>query len=117
MHRPFAQFGEATEAARADGSVEQRFNEPSFTIFKRQAAELSQRVCIDNAIRVGKIIKYHQENLKRPHVSATGMDHVGTAALTLQAGLRGTNNTQEQFELAKHLSCLVEVLELNSPNY
>jgi len=106
LHRPFAQFHNAdlNRSSQTDESPQYpEANELSF---------LSRKVCLNNAIRVARIFKYHCTRFQGSRqIFITGIDHAATAATALIAGIANIKDPKERATPLRYLRCIADAMK------
>ncbi|KEF56742.1 uncharacterized protein A1O9_06932 [Exophiala aquamarina CBS 119918] len=78
---------------------------------------LSRKVCLTNAIRVAKIFKYHHARFQGSQMFITGLDHAGTAATALIAGIANITDPRERAIPLRHLKWMADAMRGMSSAY
>jgi hypothetical protein len=78
---------------------------------------LSRTICFDNAIRVARIFQIHRKRFDTRQIFVTGIQHAGTAATALIAGITQIREVEERVRPLQHLRILADALKAMSPTY
>lgn len=108
LHRPFAYNNITTPTP--DGRVAEREGSDD-------SSALSQTICFDSAIWVARIFKRHRQKFSSRPMFFTNLQHAGTAAIALTAGIASIEDIDERIEPLRHLDCLVGVIAAMSTIY
>lgn len=100
LHRPFANFGHP-EPSRMS-SYEDAPQYPEIN----QLSILSRKVCFDNSIRLARIFKYYHARFQSSQMFITGLDHAGTAATALIAGIASMRDPAERVVPLRYLQAM-----------
>lgn len=111
LHRPFASYSHP-EAARAPSSEDTplypEINELSI---------LSRKVCFDNSIRLARIFKYYYSRFQGSQMFITGLDHAGTAATALIAGIASLKDPAERVRPLRYLQAMRDAMKSMGSTY
>lgn len=113
LHRPFAQFHSTEANNHSNHSIDDYPVYPE----ANQLAFLSRKVCLSNAIRVAKIFKYHHIRFQGSQMFITGLDHAGTAATALIAGIANISDPRKRAILLRYLRWVADALKGMSSAY
>ena len=113
LHRPFAQFHSTESNNHSNHTIDDYPPYPE----ANQLAFLSRKVCLSNAIRVAKIFKYHHIRFQGSQMFITGLDHAGTAATALIAGIANIVDRNERTALLRYLRWIADALKGMSSAY
>ncbi|KAF1982586.1 hypothetical protein K402DRAFT_424510 [Aulographum hederae CBS 113979] len=105
LHRPFAKYGESS------GSDSGEESNDTYT------SALSRTVCTKHAIRVARIFWQHRQKFDTKRIFVTGMQHAGTAATALVAGLAHLHDPTARNNNMQYLECLSAALADMSHTY
>ncbi|KAK4941900.1 hypothetical protein LTR10_018230 [Elasticomyces elasticus] len=106
LHRPFAQFHIADLTRNTLPDKTSQYPE------LRELSCLSRKVCLDNAIRVARIFKYHCTRFQgNRQIFITGIDHATTAATSLIAALAHIQDPGKRATPLRYLRCIADAMK------
>jgi hypothetical protein len=114
LHRPFAMYqgnpanisgspsGDGIESFEASNTEQQHDN-----LF----STLSRNVCTTHAIQISRIFWQHRQRFETRQIFVTGIQHAGTAAVSIIAALSYLTDPAERRSHMQYLECLAAALQ------
>lgn len=93
-----------------NGQVE---SEPAFN----HLAIASRKICLDSAVHIARIFKFHTRHFNGRQIMVFGLDHASAAANALIDGIVYVQNEEKQLQGITHLSWIMEAIETISSTY
>jgi Fungal specific transcription factor domain len=112
LHRPFTQYRPVVLGA--DAQVGELGKAPESV---NSLSMLSRTICFDNAIRIAQIFQQQGLTFANEQIFITDIQHAGTAATALIAGMTRTKDSRKHLEPLRHLRTLAQALKAMSPAY
>jgi len=78
---------------------------------------ISRNICIENAITVASILKQYRQRYDLAKVFTTGLQHAGTAATALMAGMISLSDEMKAKKMLEPLLCLGHSISLMARTY
>lgn len=111
LHRPFALYNSPSSSPHsADSDISNSFSNGGHEQTDNLFSTLSRNVCTTHAIQISRIFWQHRQRFSTSQIFVTGIQHAGTAAVSIIAALSYLTDPAERRSHMQYLECLAAAL-------